>query len=231
VVLPFLSNILAVEQAIIDTSSNATAVADSRNKKTQLTSSISGWQSVLDRNSQLMANASTGKLKQYEVTQLVADALLQDENGVDNVKYINGTKAPDANKLRSISAISFGGAGALITYTDKSINSSSDTSTSSTTLQSEAGLVYADKLMFGGFGLYVTSSLLHQGLYDDTDGSTESTDKSRTRSFSLGDADQGDYFDVQVFTDPVFGSYVFSTMSGQSRYAFSLHGLLTFILM
>ncbi len=221
--LPFLSNILAVEQAIIDTSRNATAVADSRNKKTQLTSSINGWQSVLDRNSQLLANATTGKLKQYEVTHLVADALLQDQNGVDNVKYINGTKAPDANKLRSISAISFGGAGALITYTDSSTNSTTDTSTSSTTLQDEAGVVFEKKIMFGGFGVYVTSSLLHQGLFDNTDGSTTSTDKSRTRSFSLGDADQGDYFDVQVFTDPVFGSYVFNTMSGQSRYAFLPH--------
>jgi hypothetical protein len=216
-VLPFLSNILAIEQAIINTSSNATAVAESQNKQTQLVASISGWQSVLDRNSQLMTNASTGKLQNYEVTHLVADALLQDEKGVDNVKYINGTKAPDANKLRSISAISFGGAGALITYTDTSTNSTTDASTSSTTLQDEAGLVFENKLMFGGFGLYATSSLLHQGLYDDTDGSTESSDKSRMRSFSLGDADQGDYFDVQVFTDPVFGSYVFNTMSGQSR--------------
>ncbi len=215
--LPFLDDLLAVEQAKISSSTNATARNESLAKVTQLTSSINGWQSVLDRNSQLLADAHTGRLRNYEVTHLVADALLQDENGVDNVKYINGTKAPDANNLRSISAISFGGAGALITYTDTSTNSSADISTSSTTLQDEAGLVSEKKIMFGGFGVYATSTLLRQGMSDDTDGSTISTDKSRTRSFSLGDADQGDYFDVQVFTDPVFGSYVFNTMSGQSR--------------
>ncbi len=198
-----------------------TAKNESLDKVAQLTSSIKGWQSVLDRNSQLMVNASTGQLANYSVTHLVADALLQDDKGIDNVKFINGTKAPDANKLRSISAISFGGAGSVITYTDTSTNSTADTSTSSTTLNTEAGVVYEDKIMISKLGFRVTSSLLYQGLRDDTEGSTESADKSRTRSFSLGDADQGDYFDVQVFTDPVFGSYVFNTMSGQSRYAFS----------
>ncbi len=227
--LPFLSNILAIEQAIIDTSSNATAVADSLNKKTQLTSSISGWQSVLDRNSQLLSDARTGGLKNYEVTHLVADALLQDQNGVDNVKFINGTNAPDGEKLRSISAISFSGGGSSIAFSDKHGKTRSKTTTNTTILKDEEGLVYQDQIIFATAGLRVTSSLLHQGYDDDVDTATNSNETTSMPSFTLSDADRGDYFDVQIFTDPVYGSFLFNTMSGQSRYVFVLHGLLIFI--
>ena len=60
VVLPFLNDILEVEQGIIKTSLNMTAKNESLDKVAQLTSSIKGWQSVLDRNSQLLINASSG---------------------------------------------------------------------------------------------------------------------------------------------------------------------------
>jgi hypothetical protein len=92
-----------VEQDIVDTSTNATAVAESRTKVLQLQEARKGWQSVIDRNDKLYEDARAGKLK--AVTQLVADALLQNDKGTDNVKYINGTNAPNADALRAISAI------------------------------------------------------------------------------------------------------------------------------
>ena len=219
-ILPFLASVLAVEQDIIDTSSNVTAVSESKNKKVELIDSMNGWQSLLDRNAQLMLNASTGKLKGYEVTHLVAEALLQDINGTDSVLYINGSSAPDANKLRSISAISFGGTGAVIAYSDTSDTSTEDVSTDTVTFQDEAGQMYEDMILPGGYGYHFVSNILFQGQLDDISSETKTNDKSRVRGFSLGDGDRGDSFDVQVFTDPVFGSFVFNTMSGQSRYVF-----------
>ncbi len=103
VVLPFITSVQAVEQKIVDTSTNATAVAESKAKVLQLEEARKGWQSILDRDDKLYVDARAGKLK--AVTQLVANALLQNDQGQDNVKFINGTKAPDANALRTVSAI------------------------------------------------------------------------------------------------------------------------------
>lgn len=105
VVLPFIESVKAVEQAIVDTSSNSSAVTESRAKVLQLEEARKGWQSVVDRNDKLYVDARAGRLTR--VTQLVANALLQDGNGNDNVKFINGTKAPNADALRSISAIRY----------------------------------------------------------------------------------------------------------------------------
>ncbi len=104
-VLPFIENVIAVEQDIIDTSTNASAVAESRTKIVQLEEARKGWQSVLDRDDKLYEDARAGKLTR--VTQLVANALLQDGKGNDNVKFINGTNAPNADALRAISAIRY----------------------------------------------------------------------------------------------------------------------------
>jgi hypothetical protein len=82
-------------------------VAESRTKIVQLEEARKGWQSVVDRNDKLYVDARAGRLK--GVTQLVADALLQNDKGTDNVKYINGTNAPNADALRAISAIRFDG--------------------------------------------------------------------------------------------------------------------------
>ncbi len=108
IILPFLEGVMEIEQAIVDDLSNPnqTARAESSTKVAQLTEAKKGWQGLLDRNWKLYQDARAGKLK-TGVTRLVANALLQDDNGVDNVKYINGTKAPNADKLREISAIRY----------------------------------------------------------------------------------------------------------------------------
>ncbi len=106
VVLPFITSVKAIEQDIVDTSTNATAVAESRAKVIQLEEARKGWQSILDRDDQLYVDARAGKLK--SVTQLVADALLQDQQGIDNVKLMNGTVSPSgAPLLRTVSAIRY----------------------------------------------------------------------------------------------------------------------------
>jgi hypothetical protein len=100
---------MEIEQAIVDdvSSTNQTAKAESSTKISQLEEAKKGWQGLLDRNWKLYQDARGGKLANKAVTHLVANALLQNDKGVDNVKYINGTQAPNADKLREISAIRF----------------------------------------------------------------------------------------------------------------------------
>jgi hypothetical protein len=109
IIIPFLDGVMAIEQAIVDDASNTnqTAKDESAKKITQLTDAKSGWQGMLDRNWKLYQEARAGKLAKNAVTHLVADALLQDDKGVDNVKFINGSKAPNADALRAVSAIRF----------------------------------------------------------------------------------------------------------------------------
>jgi hypothetical protein len=108
VIIPFIDGVVEIEQAIVATSTNQTAKDESSKKIVQLTEAKNGWQSLLDRNLKLYQDARAGKLK-TGVTHLVAEALLQDDNGVDNVKYINGSQAPNADALRAVSAIRFEG--------------------------------------------------------------------------------------------------------------------------
>ncbi len=109
IIIPFLEGVMEIEQAIVDDLSNPnqTARAESSTKVSRLQEAKKGWQSMLDNNWKLYEDARAGKLNKTVVTHLVANALLQDDNGVDNVKYINGTKAPNADKLREISAIRY----------------------------------------------------------------------------------------------------------------------------
>ena len=107
IIIPFLEGVTAIEQAVVDdvSNTNQTAKSESRTKIAQLAEAKKGWQGLLDRNWKLYQDARAGKMAKNAVTHLVADALLQDTNGIDNVKYINGTQAPNADALRAVSAI------------------------------------------------------------------------------------------------------------------------------
>jgi hypothetical protein len=102
-IIPFLDTVIDSEQLIVSTTTNATAKADSTNKLKQLNAAKKGWQSLLSRNEGLYESAQEGDLE--HVTHLVAEALLQDSKHKDNVKFINGTNAPNAGELREISAL------------------------------------------------------------------------------------------------------------------------------
>jgi hypothetical protein len=109
IIIPFLEGVMEIEQTIVDdiSNTNQTAKTESRMKVAQLMEAKKGWQGLLDRNWKLYQDARAGKMAKNAVTHLVADALLQDAKGVDNVKYINGTQAPNADALRAISAIRY----------------------------------------------------------------------------------------------------------------------------
>ncbi len=216
-ILPFLDSTLQYEEYIVKANtSNQTAVDDSKSKIPQIESAIKGWQSLINRNAELMSQAKAGTLNR--LTHLVADALLKDSSGNDNVKFINGSAAPNANYLRNISAISFGGAGALISYSESSETSSERATSSSFTSTSERGFVGESKVIITAAGEHSAGSDLMLSESSSTFGLSIGSSKATSKSFVLGDKDQGDYFDVQIYKDSVFGSFVFNTMSGQSRY-------------
>jgi hypothetical protein len=132
---------------------------------------------------------------------------------------------------------SFGGVGAIIAYSDTMENEKVDVTSSSNVLSTEVGLKAEAKLIFGGPGFTIAAEIGYVGERETSESTEKSQVMARSRSFALGDADDGDYFDVQVcesifaflllgdrsfrqiFLDPVYGSFLFSTMSGQSRYA------------
>ncbi len=213
--LPTIALLKASEQATIDNGSNATAGVESRAKIPQLEQAQKGWQRVIDRDDQLYVDAKGGKLK--AVTQLVADALLQ-EKGNDNVKFINETKAPNADALRKISAIryslmpasfkqfgdqmlpfcSFGGYGASISYSE----SSSADSSSTTSLKREGSVMVTYNIdthhLLVSTGPHVKLELHGGSTAGYTTGTQKSKSISRTRGFTLSDDDEYDAFDVQV---------------------------------
>ncbi len=78
---------------------------EARVKITKLREAKDGWQGLLDRNSKLYTDATTGKLNAHLVTHLVADALLRDQNGADKVTRIGNTETTDVDPIRRISAI------------------------------------------------------------------------------------------------------------------------------
>ena len=99
-----MDDVIAVEQEVISTSRNATAVSESRTKAAQLTEARNGWQGILDRNYKTLEDAKKGSLT--HVTGLVADALLYGKSGGDSIKFINGTSASGTeHALRAISAL------------------------------------------------------------------------------------------------------------------------------
>jgi hypothetical protein len=272
IIIPFLEGVMEIEQAIVDdtSSTNQTAKSESKTKIAQLTEAKNGWQGLLDRNWKLYQDARAGKMAKNAVTHLVANQLLQDDNGVDNVKYINGDKAPNADKLRQVSAIrfllyfdfssrifidivtinSFGGVGAMIAYSDTKENEKAEVISSSEVLSTEVGLKAEATVLVTSLGFTIAAELGYTGERETSNSDEDVKANARSRSFALGDADDGDYFDVQVcywplfgfphsqhsistqiFIDPVYGSFFFSTMSGQSRFVTIHKEYFTFIIL
>jgi hypothetical protein len=107
VIIPFLKESVNKEKAIINDASNTNITAKDLSARAlaKLVEAIEGWQKVLDRNSKMYEKARAGELAANALTGVVAEGLLTDANGKDNVKNIDGSLAPNADALREISAI------------------------------------------------------------------------------------------------------------------------------
>ena len=93
---------------------------------------------------------------------------------------------------------SFGGVGAIIAYSDTMENEKVDVTSSSEVLSTEVGFKTEVTILFGGVGFTLAAEIGYVGEFETSRSTEKSQVKARSRSFALGDADDGDYFDVQV---------------------------------
>jgi hypothetical protein len=86
----------------------------------------------------------------------------------------------------------------MIAYSE-SLEETEDTTNTQTILDEfEAGLQSDFKTLIAAIGFTFSVNVGYMGSREVSSSSTSSSIKARTRSFALGDADDGDYFDVQV---------------------------------
>jgi hypothetical protein len=88
--------------------------------------------------------------------------------------------------------------GAVITYSDTMETELVDVTSSSEVLSLETGVSGEAAFFFGPMGMTMAASIGYAGEFEKAKGTEKGEVKVRSRSFSLGDADDGDYFDVQV---------------------------------
>jgi hypothetical protein len=86
----------------------------------------------------------------------------------------------------------------MIAYSESLEKAKDDTYSDIKVDEFEAGLNSAFSTRFVTVGPAVALSIGYAGSREVSSSSTSSSVKARTRSFALGDADDGDYFDVQV---------------------------------
>jgi hypothetical protein len=88
--------------------------------------------------------------------------------------------------------------GAIIAYSDTMENEKVDVTSSSEVLSTDIGFNTEVTVLFGGVGFTLAAGIGHVGEFETSRSTEKSQVKARSRSFALGDADDGDYFDVQV---------------------------------
>jgi len=204
-ILPAFNGLLTEQQSNL--AANVGSSSDTLARIAKLQESITGWQGLIDYRNNIESLARTGGLP--AVKNLVPDSLLT------NVKTLSG-EAASSTPIKEIAAFSFGGE-AHITYLEQNDNEASSTASSSVVWENYIGLAFhisADILV-------VTAEFqLELGYFHAQDVGSENTKiagGSTGRSFTLGDPDQGDQFDIQVFRDPAFQSLFFLLRSGVSR--------------
>jgi hypothetical protein len=88
--------------------------------------------------------------------------------------------------------------GAVIAYSDTMETETVDVTSSSQVLSIETGVSGEAEAFFGPVGVTLAASIAYVGEFEKGKATEKGDVKVRSRSFSLGDADDGDYFDVQV---------------------------------
>jgi hypothetical protein len=91
--------------------------------------------------------------------------------------------------------------GAIIAYSDTMEKETVDVTSSSEVLSTEVGLKTEVTILLGGVGFTLAGEIGYVGEFETSKSTEKSQVKARSRSFALGDADDGDYFDVQVCRD------------------------------
>ena len=92
----------------------------------------------------------------------------------------------------------FGGVGAVIAYSDSGEAERVDAVSTSEILSTEVGLKFEMNFIVVALGLQLATDIGYAGEREKSSSIETSTVVARSRSFALGDPDDGDVFDVQV---------------------------------
>ena len=93
---------------------------------------------------------------------------------------------------------SFGGIGSTVTYTDSYEFATAQVDSTTTTSVYGAGLMLNVQVIAGSVGFALGTQIGYEREEEQSRSEEKDTADVRTRSFTLGDPDYGDYFDVQV---------------------------------
>ncbi|EGD74967.1 hypothetical protein PTSG_07192 [Salpingoeca rosetta] len=233
--IPDLKQRLSATQTELATEEDDELRTELQAKEAELRNALDAWNTTLHRNREVRKSAGEGSLKKVQSLWTVGDSLQHANTGhiedgmnkgvafaphdlIEKAKNTDGTDTTeeDYEKLRAINAIKFAGGGATYSFAyDTSLDKSvTDASTHKHTL--EGGITFNHEFSFSGFGADFSLTTLGLGEWELSDETTEGYQKETSISFTLGDADPLDIFDVEVFLHPDFGTLVFHTTSGQS---------------
>ena len=83
----------------------------------------------------------------------------------------------------------------------------------------EGGVITGPKFGFSvlSVGAELTVLVGGYGASDHAAGIERASDSEQSMGFSLSDPEMGDYFDVEIYTDPIYTTPVFRTVAGASR--------------
>ena len=215
---------------------NAEANGDSDEEIAELERAIDAWQANLDRNKEVRDMAATGGLSSVHDFWTASEDTFDHDNvdpidgemnkgialaphgAIDGAVDTDGGAADDTEKndLRAINTIKFSGGGSTYSFTYEESTEKSVVSTSETQHEVKAGAAFSFELASSGVGAAFKITPLGIGEFETSEGEEEGYSTSYSASFTLGDPDPLDVFDVQIFKHPDFNTLVFHTTSGQS---------------
>eukprot|EP00808_Paulinella_micropora_P010314 g76968.t1 len=176
---------------------------------------IDGWNATLARHDSISQLAAAGNLTK-------ADKLAP-KYFIDRARHFDGVLANDKDKgdLEAINVFKFEGGGSLLSYSvsqDSSTSSTGDSEAMHTGEHKIGGAVKTSlKTPIGGIDLDLKLGSHHTNSDESTFTHASSGPEDGSIGFTLGDPDSGDIFDVEVFIDPVYNTFVFHTTSGYSK--------------
>jgi hypothetical protein len=218
-VIPTLKELIEEQEVNLKTAlskGRTTTVKDVIERLATLTRARTGWLGALDRVKKMYDSAESSSLIK-PVTNLVPESLITDQAGKDNARFIDGSLAPNSNKLRDISAFSFVGGGSSITYVeDQTLEWAESTSIGVALEISTAVNFEADvKVVVIGITAAISAGLTVSVEANTAWGTAGSV--TSARSFTLSDPDLGDSFDVKARASSNCLSHVLMQCSGVPR--------------
>jgi len=190
-----LKELLLKQQTLLSTA-KGTAKNEAQARIDKLSGAVAGWQTLIDYRNSLDVKAANGAL--LPVKNLVPEALINDSKGDDSVFYINGTKAANANAIREIAAFSFVGGGSKIAYVESGSRSDSSSTSSRSVFEIDARARFFASEKFVVIGIEANAEIGYARSESSTHTNGSKSEVEATRSFILGDPDEGDSFDIQV---------------------------------